>query len=218
MQEVSSGLALQACLRHSHQALKSFSTITLSYFKMREELSFGQIPLATIYAPLFCNASTFPDAFHSFSSVPASVQSCSQQQPNFHQHSPPPLRACPGPSLIPLPKKKPGENIETSTTKCVVLPILSRGEAMLFLRDLPLWGPTVGPSFPPTDRVRPSSCRAVQPLAPGSAGSNNQTGTSGPEPQLIRAPGYMGFLIQDDNKPLRLGKKKKKKKDIGLLW
>ena len=49
--------AMQAWLRHSHQALKN------SYFKMRAELSLGQVPLTTIYAPFFRCTSTFPHAF-----------------------------------------------------------------------------------------------------------------------------------------------------------
>lgn len=63
IQEISSGLALQACLRHSHQDPRSFSVITLSYFKVREELPLGQIPLGTIHTSFFYNASTFPHAF-----------------------------------------------------------------------------------------------------------------------------------------------------------
>lgn len=63
IQEISSGLALQACMRHSHQDPRSFSVITLSYFKVREKLPLGQVPLGTIHTSFFYNASTFPHAF-----------------------------------------------------------------------------------------------------------------------------------------------------------
>lgn len=178
MQESSSGLALQACLRHSHQALKSFSVIALSYVKMRGEPALGQVPLATIYAPLFCSASTFP---HAFSWLPLRACLHSVLLTTAAHLSPECTTMCVlDPVLFLFQNTK--ENIETATTEHVVLPILSRKEAILLLWDVPLSGPAVGASFPPTDGVQPSSCWVVQPLAPVSAGSNNQTGISGPKP------------------------------------
>jgi len=101
----------------------------------------------------------FPTCFHGFSSVPASIQPCSRQQHTFpftsthHHHH----RVC---VLDPVSFlfQKARETIGTTTTKRVVLSILSRGEIMLLIRDLPLSGPAAGASFPPTDRAQTSSC------------------------------------------------------------
>lgn len=107
IQEKSSGLALQALLCHIHQALKCFSIITLCYFTMGEELSLGQVPLDTIYAPLFLNASTSPHAFMASPWCPSPFSLAHDRSTPFthlhcHHH------VCPELSLSPLPKNTEG--------------------------------------------------------------------------------------------------------------